>query len=92
MSTKIPRRVGIAALRTRDGVIYSLPRPARHHDVIADMHRLGVSARKINYSTQGFIDSHGSFITRVVAKRIAKKAGQLRADTPHKELFSEDVW
>lgn len=70
------------------GEVYSLPRPARHHDVA---HWL--SGRGARGGVQGFVTSKGRFVGRREAMRIAEKAGQLRGE-PYVigELFSEDVW
>jgi hypothetical protein len=69
-----------AALRI-DGVTYSMPKPARHADLIG---RLGMDGE------QGFLTSSGTFAHRRLAHRIAFKAGQVA--TMDGELFSEDLW
>lgn len=80
-----------AAIR-RYSTVWSVPRPGRHHDVIAFMAEQGVDALG-DYSTQGFTTSEGRFVERDEAMKIAKAAKQLIAapHVPH-ALFSEDVW
>lgn len=83
-----------AAIRDDAGVVYSVPRPGRHHDVIN--HMLDIDdAGFIPPVTgeQGFTTSTGRFVGREEAMQIAQAAGQLIAE-PHVPdmLFSEDVW
>lgn len=79
-----------AALRTPAGVVYDLPKPARHHDVIAHMADKGVDAWPC---TQGFTTSVGRYVDRFEAMDIAKAAGQLVGEPSMPDrLFSEDVW
>ena len=80
-----------AAIR-RYSTVWSVPRPGRHHDVIAFMAEQGVDALG-DYTTQGFTTSEGRFVERDEAMEIAKAAGQLIAE-PHAPdmLFSEDIY
>ncbi len=78
-----------AAIKT-GGKVHSLPRPARHADIIAKLAGTG----KRDVSNQGFVTSAGRFVGRREAMRIARDAGQV---DPAKvrgkiELHSEDVW
>jgi hypothetical protein len=81
-----------AALR-KDGVVYTLPRPARHSDVIGDMSSRGIQAYGPGVE-QGFVLSDGRFVGRQYAAEVATEAGQIlpgrvvRART----LTSEEVW
>lgn len=86
-----PPRVVAAAIIGHDGVPYSLPAPARHHDVIGHMVALG-HPTPIK-GEQGFMLSDGSFADRrralgnaVVNDQLLPGAGKRRW------LFSEDVW
>jgi hypothetical protein len=93
MSTRTDgMRIDRAALRTQDGKVYSLPKPARHHNVIHHMHELGISMEEIARADQGFVTECGVWCRRAPAKRIAQKAGQLIRETHPTALFSEDVW
>jgi hypothetical protein len=81
-----------AAIRHHDGVVFDLPRPKRHHDVISLMVHLGYP-RPIT-GAQGFVLSDGRFCDRETALRVAKQSGQLDGKVTHSErqLFSEDLW
>lgn len=81
-----------AAIRTPDDVVHSLPRPARHHHVIAAIARSGAYPRR-HGGEQGFVLSDGSFADRRRARLVAEQAGQLLPrDGGLAELYSEDVW
>jgi hypothetical protein len=81
-----------AAIRY-DGTVYSLPAPARHHNVIALMIRDGLPNESCAIHNQGFVTSTDRFVDRYEAFRIARAAGQLwRSPTPPDMLTSEDVW
>lgn len=83
----------IAAALFLNGKAHSLPKPARHHDVIGHMSRDGVSVEDISGAEQGFITSDGQFVRRKPALRIAQNAGQIiRSTAPAHGLFSEDIW
>jgi hypothetical protein len=80
------------AIRHPDGLIYAIGRRGRHHHCIRYMSKLG---RANLYTTrdQGFITTHGRYVDRIVALRIAKAADQLIRKTPPAHLlFSEDLW
>lgn len=84
-------RVVSAAVRTPDGLIYSVPAPGRHHDVVHRMVAKG-GVQDETWET-GFLLNTGQFARRVPAKRIATKAGQLLPRAMNlRELYSEDVW
>lgn len=88
-----PTRIECAALLTEDGRVFSLPRPARHHDVIRHMTQEGVTAAEIARSEQGFTTDTMPFVRRLPAMRIARKANQLIKAPIHPQLlFSEDLW
>lgn len=87
-----PLRVTAAAIRDIDGVVFSVPPPGRHHNVIwlmAEKHLRPCPPIR----NQGFLLSDGSFAERKPAKIIAERAGQLLPRASElEELFSEDVW
>ena len=74
------------------GVICSLPSPARHHSLFHALHSAGAEGPIV--CEQGFLTSTGRFVNRVEAKHIAEAVGQIRTNAkPHpRELFSEDLW
>ena len=81
----------VAIRRWTDSETWSLPRPARHGDV---MHVVfdetgGLSTAQFE---QGFLTTTGRFVNRQEAFVIAKQAEQIALDEPGKTLFSEDVW
>lgn len=90
---RAPLIVGVA-LRTQDGVVVSLPKPARHHNVIHQMTEAGYTREQIARSDQGFVTDRGRWVRRVPAKLMAQDAGQIIRDSSggSRELFSEDVW
>ena len=78
-----------AAIR-RYSTVWSVPRPGRHHDVIAFMAEQGVESVGCE---QGFVTSGDRFVDRREAMTIARSAGQLIADPPEGAgLFSEDIY
>lgn len=83
--------VGVAIRSTR-GVVFSLPQPNRHHDVIRAI--VERTKKHVPYTwKQGFVDEDDKFYTRNQASRHAKKCGQISDNRFHRtELFSEDLW
>lgn len=78
-----------AAIRDKNGVVYSVPVPGRHHNVIALMREKGVSHLRID--KQGFILSNGAFATRDEALVVARNANQVEKIIGG-TLTSEDLW
>lgn len=88
-----PTRIECAALRTEEGIVVSLPRPARHHNVIHHMTKDGYTPEAIARCEQGFTTDTLPFLRRKPALRIAQRAGQIIRETaPYHGLFSEDLW
>lgn len=80
--------IGIA-IKTDDGEVHSLPKPARH------MHLFANNPSWTGDGEQGFVTSTGRFVTRWQALRIAVAAKQCEFKLLRRsggELFSEDVW
>lgn len=80
-----------AAIRSEaTGEVFSVPKPGRHHDVIALM------GDKFNQNDeQGFLLKDGRFARRKAALSCAIRAGQLPeggGKWPAHGLFSEDLW
>jgi hypothetical protein len=80
----------IAAAIKANGLIMSMPRPARHFHIMAAMP--AKMARAVVPSDQGFLTDAGTFVGREAGLLIALKAQQLLKPTQHRELFSEDLW
>lgn len=85
-----PERIERAAIWHR-GLVHSVARPGRHHDVIrtmAEKHGLGPEAQR----HQGFYTSHERFVDRKEGAKIAIAAGQIEALKWPPDLYSEDLW
>lgn len=90
-SEPLPGGVGeaitTAAVRAGE-LIVTIERPGRHGDCINFLNRYG-----LDYMDQGFLTTHGRFVDRVEAGKIAVAAGQ-GAPRPqcNGNIFSEDMW
>jgi hypothetical protein len=64
-----------------------------HADCFWQGRNIGLKMSKKS-EDQGFMTSKGRYVSRMVAARIAKKAGQLKKDDKRKVkyLLSEDIW
>lgn len=86
----------VAAAIQVEGVTISLPKPARHGQVIHAAEAMQLPRHMITPACQGFITSEGRFVNRVMAKQIAHRAGQRQlrseAERHDRDLFSEDLW
>lgn len=82
--------VGVA--HRKDGKLYTLPRPNRHHDLIAA--NLDENGRcHVHPDDSGFVDEHGVFYDRYEAATHAIECGQIERCTYRPGyLFSEDLW
>lgn len=87
-----------AAVVDDGGTLWTLPRPFRHHHILAQITAARTYAGKpphVMNECQGFITSAHEFVTRRMAFNLARAAGQIRrrpSGYQTKELFSEDVW
>lgn len=84
-----------AALCLRNGLILTLPKPARHCDII----RLGISAGLYpplpgGRDGDGFLTNEGHYVTRAEAEQIAIISGQIESHQSMigSRLTSEDLW
>ncbi len=85
------RILQVAILGVDRATIYTMPRPARHGNIMQALWDMG--HRKIGPSAQGFITTAGRFVGREEAFQIAHKAGQiLRANAESGHLMTEDLW
>lgn len=91
MTSAIPEFITEAAVR-REGEVWSVPRPGRHHNVL-QLVSLRVGREREGWE-QGFLTSSGRFVDRYEAFKIATAANQIIEKTPGPKgmLFSEDVW
>lgn len=84
-----------------EGVVYSMPRPARHSDIWVNLHKIHETVILKN-EKRGFLDSNGEWLTREGAFYRAQLTGQIKISSEWKEnhpgklkagiLYSEDLW
>lgn len=81
--------IGVAI--RREGIVYQLPQPCRHGDVIFWM--LGQGIPGPIFHEQGFITIKGRFVDRVEGAKLALESGQIdKLEYSTEQLFSEDLW
>lgn len=81
----------ISAAVYHEGLIFSMPRPNRHHHIVHKLHDMGLPKTTQRY--QGFVTTTGRFVDRKEAAVIALANGQIsRLKFVSDELFSEDLW
>ena len=61
----------------------------RHHNCFETLHATGY--RRPFKDTQGFMTDSWQFLDRRKAKQHAIECGQIK-ESPHGELYSEDLW
>lgn len=93
-ATDLPPRIAAVAICYR-GKVWTLPPPARHHNVIrliAD--ETGETHIDCRDRAQGFIDTEGRYLDRFQALAVALANKQVldENDIRAGRLFSEDVW
>lgn len=88
-----PRTI-VAAAIMYSGKVWTLPKPARHHDIIKNIFDKTGEMAGNSKMMQGFLDVHGTFIGRKEALRIALAARQVKNESEVRAgmLFSEDLW
>lgn len=75
------------------GVVWSLPKPFRHHHIFQVMAHLGVTPTDGGERDQGFLDSAGRYLNRRQALVNASLHEQLKdGRTIGSILTSEDLW
>lgn len=82
-------KIATAAVTLSNGLIVSLPRPARHHDIINELARANIICLE-----QGFLTDEGNFVTRSEGWHIAQDAGQIvyECGGPYGVLYSDNLW
>lgn len=82
-----------AAIRDVDGVVWSLPQPARHYQIIQHMRESGYAGPVSGEDQQGWLLSDGRFCRRKAGYHVARRAGQLKdGKMIGSVLTSEDLW
>jgi hypothetical protein len=79
----------VEAAIKQDGKVWTLPPPARHHDIIKLI--IEETGEMVN-GEQGFVDDRGNFLNRVQAGQEAIGSGQLMSLPHPPKLYSEDLW
>ncbi len=85
----------VAAAIQYDGLIFSMPSPARHCHVLRSMQFLKLLPKVDRTREEGFTTSLGRYVSREAAVEIAYASGQMQGRTktgPAHALFSEDLW
>jgi hypothetical protein len=84
--------IAAAAIRKGDRV-YTLPPPARHHDIIRLIAEETAERPAVTeQDTQGFVTNEGRFVNRRQAVLVAIRAGQIERPKWPGGLYSEDLW
>lgn len=83
--------VEAAAIRI-NGEIHSLPKPARHEDVVLSAERSTGKPFIRRDENMGFLLSDGRFASRELALVIAEDARQLIKAAKYNVLLTENVW
>jgi len=83
----------VAAACQVEGLTFSLPKPARHGQVLHSMQNAHLPQYAITSCCQGFLTSEGRFVNRVQGRQLAIMAGQNPKTSGNTiDLFSEDLW
>lgn len=84
----------VAAAVESNGLIFSKPAPARHHNVLRSMSEdFGIDAIEHGKpDNQGFLTNKGRFLGRIGAAALAKDVGQIERLQFPPFLYSEDLW
>ena len=88
-----PRGEGMitAAAICIDGTIFTLPKPARHAQLMVMAE--SQAGRWPDHDEQGFVNEHGEFMTRAQAFNEAMRCEQFTNEAlAPGMLFSEDLW
>lgn len=81
------------ACRDTEDRIWALPRPFRHHHVLAVMRQHDAKCAEDNHVSQGFLDASGRYLHRKAAWVSAELNGQIKGGKIiGGVLTSEDLW
>lgn len=82
----------VAAAIQHEGVTISLPKPARHGQILHCAEQF-LPEHALGAACQGFLTSEGRFVNRIQARQLAWIAGQQPKETANaRDLYSEDLW
>jgi hypothetical protein len=82
--------VAAAICMHKNQLVFSLPKPARHCNVMMAAANLGINV--LGNNEQGFLTSTGRFVRRAPARVIAHRAGQIGETIIGGTFTSEDLW
>lgn len=80
--------VGVAI--KKDQIVYCLPKPFRHHDVIEMMIKIYGESKP--FQNQGFVTEDWRYFDRKTAAEYALYYGQCKKLISPPRLYSEDLW
>jgi hypothetical protein len=78
-----------AAIKDENGIVHTLPRPNRHHNILNLLFEQGI---KSHLDGQGFVLDDGTWVDRVTAAQIVLQNGQCERLLSPPDLYSEDLW
>ncbi len=80
------------AIKAKEGLIFSLPKPNRHVDIIRLLFLVEIDPLVASNGEEGFLTSEGRFVDRIEAAQIALFSGQVAALLLPPKLRTEDLW
>jgi hypothetical protein len=84
-------RIVAAAVKDVSGKIWTLPPPARHHDIVHEMCKARAKGY-LDLDNQGFILENGQWVSRKAAAYLVMHNGQCNSLHNPGCLYSEDLW
>lgn len=91
METVDLRQIKQAAIQDEQGTVHTLPRPARHQDIIHKLYEERGHAL-VESDVQGFVLEDNSFVDRTEAAKSAIDSEQIENLKWPPDLYSEDLW
>ncbi len=85
-------KIVCAAIVDNTGKVWTLPKPARHYQIIKHMRDSGYTGSVNGPDQQGFLLNNGIFCRRKAALGIAISADQIITDKVPTTLTTEDLW
>lgn len=84
----------VAAAIKVDDLVFSVPAPGRHADILRGAAKVGIATPTIGHGTYGFLTDDRVFLDRAAALQHVLRIGQpVSFRTPHAlGLYSEDLW
>ena len=78
-----------AAVKDKDGIIFSKKPPNRHNHILHDEHFKILMQKPVK---QGFMTSENEFVDRKTAAKIALDCNQIEKLQHPPNLYTEDLW